>query len=123
MKVYKFGGASVKDAAGIRNLCRIVSKEPESLVIVISAFGKTTNALEKVLKAWINGDDSYSSRLEEIYHYHQSVNNDLFNCKSDSSGKIEVSFNRLKEKLLTGKKRNMILNTTRLYRTERFGQQ
>ena len=57
MKVYKFGGASVKDAAGIRNLANIVSAEPDNLVIVVSAFGKTTNALEKVLKAWLSGDE------------------------------------------------------------------
>ena len=54
MKVYKFGGASVKDAAGIRNLAKIVKAESDNLVIVVSAFGKTTNALERVLKAWLN---------------------------------------------------------------------
>ena len=57
MKVYKFGGASVKDAAGIRNLAKIVKAESDNLVIVVSAFGKTTNALEKVLKAWLSGDE------------------------------------------------------------------
>jgi len=56
MKVYKFGGASVKDAPGIRHLARIVSVESDNLVVVISAFGKTTNALEKVLKAWLTDD-------------------------------------------------------------------
>ena len=45
MVVYKFGGASVKDAWGIRNLADIASKEKENLVIVISAFGKTTNEI------------------------------------------------------------------------------
>ena len=73
MKVYKFGGASVKDADGIRNLARIVSAEKENLVIVVSAFGKTTNALEKVLKAWISGDEEYKDFLDEIYSYHLSV--------------------------------------------------
>ena len=53
MKVYKFGGASVKDGSGIRNMAEIVSEVSDNLVIVVSAFGKTTNALEKVLKAWI----------------------------------------------------------------------
>ena len=53
MKVYKFGGASVKDGSGIRNMAEIVSEVSDDLVIVVSAFGKTTNALEKVLKAWI----------------------------------------------------------------------
>jgi len=59
MKVFKFGGASVKDAEGIRNLAKIVADESDKLVIVVSAFGKTTNALEKVLKAWMSGNDSY----------------------------------------------------------------
>jgi len=42
MKVYKFGGASVKDAAGVRNLGNIVLKEKGNLVVVVSAFGKFT---------------------------------------------------------------------------------
>ena len=50
MKVYKFGGASVRDGQGIRNLAKIVSEESDNLVVVVSAFGKTTNALEEVLK-------------------------------------------------------------------------
>ena len=58
MKVYKFGGASVKDGSGIRNMAEIVSEVSDNLVIVVSAFGKTTNALEKVLKAWINKDEN-----------------------------------------------------------------
>jgi len=55
MIVYKFGGASVKDADGIKNLKEIVSAVKENLIIVVSAFGKTTNALERVLKTWIAG--------------------------------------------------------------------
>ena len=74
MKVYKFGGASVKDGAGIRNIAEIVSEVSGNLVIVVSAFGKTTNALEKVLKAWINGDPVYNNLLDEIYLYHQFSN-------------------------------------------------
>jgi len=70
MKVYKFGGASVKDGSGIRNMAEIVSDVSGNLVIVISAFGKTTNSLEKVLKSWIKGDDAYRNQLDEIYRYH-----------------------------------------------------
>jgi len=52
IKVFKFGGASVKDAAAIRNVAKILtSHKKEKLVIVVSAMGKTTNALEKILKA------------------------------------------------------------------------
>ena len=81
MKVYKFGGASVKDESGIRNMAEIVSGVSGDLVIVVSAFGKTTNALEKVLKAWISGDDSYMNLLDEVYVYHHSVINELFTDK------------------------------------------
>jgi aspartate kinase len=97
MKVFKFGGASVKDAMGIKNLAQIVSKESENLVIVVSAFGKTTNALEKVLKSWLAGDKEYKSLLEEIYKYHNSVNEILFSDNSISKQKIDGSFAKLKE--------------------------
>ncbi len=55
MKVFKFGGASVKDAAGIENVLRIVAPEEDDLIVVVSAIGKTTNALERVVNArWEN---------------------------------------------------------------------
>ncbi|MCI6323773.1 MAG: aspartate kinase, partial [Bacteroidales bacterium] len=47
MKVFKFGGASVKNAAGVRNLCEIVARTEGELLVVVSAMGKTTNALER----------------------------------------------------------------------------
>lgn len=99
MKVYKFGGASIKDSAGIKNLTKIVSVEPDNLVVVVSAFGKTTNALEKVLKAWLNGEESYVSFLDEVYEEHLSVVNDLFSAGSEVKGKIDFYFTTLKEYL------------------------
>ena len=57
MKVYKFGGASVKDANGVRNLKEIVAQTSDNLMVVISAMGKTTNALERVVAALEQGDD------------------------------------------------------------------
>jgi aspartate kinase len=99
MKVYKFGGASVKDAEGIRNLAKIVSKEKENLVIVVSAFGKTTNALEKVLKAWLDGDKNYRDNLDNIYSYHASVIDDLFPSGSPAKEETDKSFARLREYL------------------------
>ena len=50
MKVYKFGGASVKNAEGVRNLRKIIDDE-QNLFIIVSAMGKTTNALERVFGA------------------------------------------------------------------------
>ena len=57
MRVYKFGGASVKDASGVRNLKEIVAQASDDLMVVISAMGKTTNALERVVAALAQGDD------------------------------------------------------------------
>ena len=56
MKVFKFGGASVKDADGVRNLVSIVRGFDEQLVIVVSAMGKTTNALEVLTRNYFNGN-------------------------------------------------------------------
>ena len=67
MKVYKFGGASVKDAKGIRNVYSILKEDLSSdKVIVISAMGKTTNMLERVVNDYINGQ---SPSLEEAVSY------------------------------------------------------
>ena len=57
MKVYKFGGASVKDASGVRNLKDIVAQASDDLMVVISAMGKTTNALERVVASLAKGDE------------------------------------------------------------------
>lgn len=99
MQVFKFGGASVKDAAGIVNLAEIVSKDKGYLVIVVSAFGKTTNALERVLKLWMEGNGSYTGNLNEIYSYHASVANSLFPGDNSIKGAVDISFSRLEEYL------------------------
>lgn len=106
MKVFKFGGASVKDAGGIRNLTKIVSAESDDLLIVVSAFGKTTNALEKVLKVWIGGKENHFEYLDEIYNTHLKVITELFGTNAETKGKIDVSFAILREYLLKGPKDN-----------------
>lgn len=78
MKVFKFGGASVKDAAGVRNLAEIVRTQGRSTVVVVSAMGKTTNALEEVVRAYINRQaDLLQDRLQTIRAYHDAIMNDL----------------------------------------------
>ena len=67
LKVYKFGGASVRSAEGIENLRRIVGREKGRLFIVVSAMGKTTNALEEVLDRWMRGDrEAAQNRFAEV---------------------------------------------------------
>jgi len=103
MVVYKFGGASVKDANGIRNLASILRQTGGKTAVVISAFGKTTNALEKVLKAWMEGNNGYREYLKEIYEYHQSVAAGLSDEKNNLRKGIDRLFALLTEYLKTKK--------------------
>lgn len=82
MKVFKFGGASVRDAAGIRNLHDIVAGENDRLVVVVSAFGKTTNALEQVHHAWRSSDSSLMSECKAVADYHMEVASGLLGAGS-----------------------------------------
>lgn len=97
MKVFKFGGASVKDAPGIRNLSAIVKREKDNLAVVVSAFGKTTNALEMVLKAWMENDQKYKDHLDNIYSYHASVAGELFSSGSPARDRMDDSFADLRK--------------------------
>jgi aspartate kinase len=74
MKVFKFGGASVKDAASVRNIASILEQYTENLVVVISAMGKTTNALERVLHAYMSQDKAQAIvELVAIREYHLEI--------------------------------------------------
>lgn len=78
MKVYKFGGASVKNAEGVRNLQQIVAQESDDLVVVVSAMGKTTNALESVLTdLWGERDTETKEKWDSILAYHYAIVRDL----------------------------------------------
>ena len=80
MLVFKFGGASVKDAAGVINLSNIVKKfAGEQLLIVVSAMGKTTNALEKLTRAYADRSDDVEAVFSEIKNYHFDIIKELFN--------------------------------------------
>lgn len=74
MKVYKFGGASVKDAAGVRNVERIVRMEDGELMVVVSAMGKTTNALERVLELLDAGKEEQAlQQWVDIVDFHVTI--------------------------------------------------
>jgi len=81
-KVFKFGGASIKDAVSIINVGNILldSKE-ENLLIVFSAIGKVTNMFEDVVKNYFHGERMCFSQLEEIKLLHENIAVDLFKNK------------------------------------------
>lgn len=79
MKVFKFGGASVKDAAAIRNVAQILQAyKEEKISIVVSAMGKSTNAFEGLLNAYFNKKGNASELLQEIKQSHYAIMNELF---------------------------------------------
>ena len=78
MKVFKFGGASVKDAESVKNVASILSLyKKERLIVVISAMGKMTNALEKVVHAYYNQDPELKNYIDEIRKFHFAIVDDL----------------------------------------------
>ena len=84
IQIYKFGGASVKDAEGVRNLAKVVLlNQHSSLLIVISAMGKTTNALEKLTEAYINQSEEVHQLLQGIKVFHEQICKDLFEDQSN----------------------------------------
>jgi len=96
MQVFKFGGASVKDADSIKNVAKIL-KDYESIekVVVISAMGKTTNALEEVVNYYVANDEKYLNYLREIREYHQHVNDQLFEANHFIQHKIHAIFDKI----------------------------
>ena len=83
MDVFKFGGASVKDAEGVRNIANIVRDyKKESLLIVVSAMGKITNKLEELTHAYLSQSDDTHSIFDEIKHFHFDIIAKLFDGKN-----------------------------------------
>ncbi|SDM60708.1 aspartate kinase [Pedobacter antarcticus] len=79
MEVYKFGGASVFNAAAIKNMAGIIrATAPEKLLVVVSAIGKTTNKLEELAYAYINGEERATTILEEVKTAHFQIIEELF---------------------------------------------
>lgn len=78
MKVYKFGGASVRNADGVRNLAHIVDGESD-LFIIVSAMGKTTNALERVFTHMQNGrKEEANDEIKQVQDFHAAIIDDLW---------------------------------------------
>ena len=79
MQIFKFGGASVKDAAGVRNVAKILEKVGYAhSLIVISAMGKTTNALEVVVNNYFKAPAQLPESLQTIKDFHYQIIRELF---------------------------------------------
>ena len=99
MRVFKFGGASVKDADGIRNVYEVLQKVGfDDVLIVVSAMGKTTNALELVIKDYFDKAKTLQASVQEVKKYHFQIMMDLFemdNEKHPVFQAVENLFNEL----------------------------
>lgn len=99
MKVFKFGGASVKDAAGVKNVAKIIEGHPANdLVVVVSAMGKMTNAFEALIKAYSRGGDDMVNRLAEIRGYHGAVASGI-DREGEIQNAIDLIFVQLESRL------------------------
>jgi aspartate kinase len=84
MKVFKFGGASVKDANAVKNVAEILKRFPDDkIIVVISAMGKMTNALERLVEAFFYKKENVVEILEEIRKFHFDILEKLFPEKSN----------------------------------------
>ena len=79
MRVYKFGGASVKDAEAVRNLERVLTLTGiNETFVVISAMGKTTNAMEEIVDAYFGRKDELGKAIAMVSKFHQDIVDELF---------------------------------------------
>lgn len=79
MQVFKFGGASVKDAVSVKNVSSILKRHvSEPTIVVVSAMGKTTNKLEELVNAYVNRQDDVNAVLTEVKEFHSGIINELF---------------------------------------------
>lgn len=99
MKVFKFGGASVKDAEAVRNVANIIGRySGQKLGVVISAMGKTTNAMESIVEAlWQRDQHLFNERVNERRAFHQEIIGELFDDGALIAKEIDVLFDQLIE--------------------------
>ena len=79
MRVFKFGGASVKDANAVKNVVKVLQEVGyENTLLVVSAMGKTTNAMEDIINAYFNDKQEIPAKVSELVDYHHAIVSDLF---------------------------------------------
>jgi aspartate kinase len=105
MKVFKFGGASVKDSSAVKNVAQILSLfEKQKLIVVVSAMGKTTNKLEEVVEALKNNDKkSFVHLINDLKEFHYTILGELFPEKHFTIyNTIDSTVEKLEQKFESG---------------------
>jgi aspartate kinase len=96
MRIFKFGGASVKDASGVKNVYDVLQKVGfQDVLIVVSAMGKTTNALEIVVSDYFEKSKSLQASIQEVKKYHNQILMDLFEDNHNVFEAVKIHFDDL----------------------------
>lgn len=105
MRVFKFGGASVKDAEGVKNVVKVLQEVGhENTLVVVSAMGKTTNAMEAIVDAYFEDKNSVKSTIQEVIKFHGDILSDLFpNSKHSIFNKVKMLFDEVQGFLVWNK--------------------
>jgi len=107
MRIFKFGGASVKDADGVKNLLHVLKQVGnEDTLLVISAMGKTTNAMEKVVNSYFEDKNSLEPSVQEVADFHQAILTDLFPSNHKIHQKVDQLIQEFQGFLLWNKSPN-----------------
>ena len=108
MRIFKFGGASVKDASAVKNVARILQHEGiENTLVVISAMGKMTNAFEELIKAYYYKEHNLNEALTYIYSFHNIILQELFAEASHIVyHKVDALYEELSDFLASNKSQN-----------------
>jgi len=108
MRVFKFGGASVKDANGVKNVVKVLQEVGyENTLVVVSAMGKTTNGMEAIVGAYFNDKNKLSSKVQEVIDYHAVILKDLFpNKENEVYKRVKVLFDEVQGFLAWNKSPN-----------------
>ncbi len=108
MRVFKFGGAAVKDATGVRNVVKVLKEVGyHDVFLVVSAMGKMTNAFEKLAKAYFYNTDQLPRCIDEVRTYHYDIINDLFTIKKDEIlREVEGLFKEMTQFMIRNESKN-----------------
>ena len=107
MRIFKFGGASVKDALGVQNTLKVLLHEGvQNTLVVVSAMGKMTNAFENLVNAYAKSEGSISNSIQYIVNYHENIAKKLFEENNVIFKDIDSVFNELGVFLETNKNSN-----------------
>jgi len=113
MRIFKFGGASVKDSSAVQNLFSILNQKGfDKTLVVISAMGKTTNAFELVVKNYFENKDELQYSINQIFEFHNQIALDLF---SKQNHEIHMEIKLIFENLKGFLKRNKSPNYSFVY--------